>query len=151
MSNKTRVFLIYAVAGLITVLLAGGALFYSRQTSAPSLQEIQAAKERALGKVLADPQGNPMISPDSVQSYLLADTATYRIVYQKAFDTFYVGIGEPPFEQVRKEAELAFLKLLEADESVACELQVRVTAGPAANPGHAGEYYPLSFCENNGQ
>lgn len=130
-----------------TIFLVGSALFFDEITKPLSLEKIQAAKERALSKVIMDEKGNAMISEDSVQSYVLLQNDQYKIVYQKAFDTFYVGIGEPPFDETRREAEAAFLELLEANTRIACQLQVRVTGGPQANPGHAGEQYPLSFCK----
>ncbi len=128
----------------------GSALLFGENLTAPSPQEIQAAKERALSKVIVDADGNAMISADSVQSYVLLQNDRYKIVYQKAFDTFYVGIGEPPFEETRKEAEQAFLELLEASTRIACQLKVRVTGGPQANPEHPGEQYFLSFCPPTG-
>lgn len=109
--------------------------------------KIAKAKKTALSKVLKNNDGKNIVSNDSVREHLLWRQAQYEIVYQEAFDLFLISVNEAPFEETRKKAEQAFLALLEASDSVACRMNVRVVSPYFANPDVAGQQFPLSFCE----
>lgn len=127
------------------VLMTATALAYTRM-SIFSEDQVRAAKETALAKVLTDQEGNPFISKDWVEEYLLFQNDAYLITYQKASDVFSIGISKPPFEKTRLEAEQKFLELIEAPESVACKLHVIIGASARTAPELSGNQFPLSFC-----
>lgn len=111
------------------------------------LSPIEKAKENALEQVLLDERGNPMISQDKFEQYLLVEDPQYQIIYQKSNDTFIISINNSPFEEIRKEAEENFLSLIKTDKSIACQFKVRITTPAFANPELAGKNFPLSFCK----
>lgn len=108
---------------------------------------IEKAKENAHKQVLRDEKGNPIISQDRFEQYLLVENPRYQIIYQKSNDTFLISINDSPFEKVRKEAEKAFLSLTNAPEKIACQLKVKVITPYFANPELAGQVFNLSFCK----
>ncbi len=132
--------LILIIAGI--TLIVGIALLEKSRSPTP-----EEAKENALGQVLKDEQGNPMISQDKFQQYLLVRGPEYQIIYQKSNDTFIISINDSPFEIVRKGAEEKFLSLIDASKDIACQLKVKIVTPAFANPELAGKNFPLSFCK----
>lgn len=111
------------------------------------LSPIEKAKENALKQVLRDDKGNPMISQDKFEQYLLVENPKYQIIYQKSNDTFIISINDSPFEEIKKEAEENFLSLIKADKNIACQLKVRIATPAFANPELAGKNFSLNFCK----
>lgn len=78
---------------------------------------------------------------------LIVDNEKFQIVYLAQFNKFLITILSSPFEQVRKEGELEFLKVLGISQEDACKLTVEVNTTQFANPDFSGTAFPLSFCQ----
>lgn len=111
------------------------------------LSPIEKAKENAIKQVLQDEKGNPMISQDKFQQYLLIKDSRYQIIYQKLNDTFIISVNDSPFENVRRMAEEKFLSLIDAPENIACQLKVKIVTPRLANPEFSNQVFSLSFCQ----
>jgi len=77
---------------------------------------------------------------------LFKDTGQYHLIYFSGEDEFLISILSSPFENVRSEAEKAFLDILKIDEETACLLKVRISSPIKINPELKGNFLPLSFC-----
>ncbi len=132
-------FILAAVGtGVLAVALAAD------RTQGP--KEYETIKAKALEQVLKDDKGNPIISKDSVQQYLLFEADDYQISYQKAYDLFLISINASPFNDIREKAEKQFLALLDDNAEAACFFRVETTTPFFANPDLSGQQFPLSFC-----
>ena len=129
--------------------MSGAVLILSKHSQDSIEEKVFLAKNRALREVLKDAKGNPLISRDWIQSYLLAQEGGYQITYQKTYDTFLISINGSPFESVRQNAETKFLEIVGGDREIACRFKVRVVTPAFANPALAGQEFPLNFCTSN--
>ncbi|OGM09778.1 hypothetical protein A2W13_01190 [Candidatus Woesebacteria bacterium RBG_16_36_11] len=80
--------------------------------------------------------------------YALFDkTDKFKIAYIPVDKSFLISILDNPFEDVKKEAEKAFLQKLGITQEEACLLNVNIATNIRINPSYAGKNYKLSFCE----
>ena len=80
--------------------------------------------------------------------YALFDkTDKFKIAYIPVDKSFLISILDNPFEDVKKEAEKAFLQKLGITPEEACLLNVNIATNIRINPSYAGKNYKLSFCE----
>lgn len=78
---------------------------------------------------------------------LIERSGGFEIVYLVPFDKFLLSITGQPFTDARARAEATFLaRYANGDKNRACSLHVVVTTPNFANPDHAIQEYPLSFC-----
>jgi uncharacterized protein YxeA len=82
-------------------------------------------------------------------SVLVKDAPDYNITYYVPDSSFNILIEQTPFDDVRKEAEAAFLQTLDISQSDACKLKVKVGAPISVDPDHAGQNLGLSFCASS--
>jgi len=77
---------------------------------------------------------------------ILRSTDDYDIGYDRGISTFAISLKRAPIEQVRRQAEQAFIGVLNVSERDACKLAVSVTV-PRSTAGVATEGTAgLSFC-----
>src|SRR4030042_1347158 len=70
-----------------------------------------------------------------------------KIAYIPVDKSFLISILDNPFEDVKKEAEKAFLQKLGITQEDACLMNVNIATNIRINPSYAGKNYKLSFCE----
>lgn len=71
----------------------------------------------------------------------------YEIHYYPPY-AFNVVIFEQPFDEVRREAELVFMRRLGVSEDIACRIDVMVVVPPYIDESLSGRNLGLSFCPN---
>lgn len=142
-----KFFVIFIIVLVFSVLIVSVCFWVNRKKiisgaqspiATPLINPVEQAKKNALS--------NP-VETNSRGGALIVNRPTYQIVYQKDFDRFLISVTGSPFEEVRQEAEQEFLSIAKTNKSVACQLNVVVGTPYFANPGLAGQEFPLSFCE----
>jgi len=137
--------LIIIILALVSLIVIS--FIFQRKNLNFTASNAQEAKAQVINQVLRNEQGQPIISQDVFQQYLLVNQENYQIIYQKLDDTFMISINSSPFEDVRKEAEKHLLKLLQTKPEIACQLRVKIITPAFANPELAGQVFNLSFCK----
>jgi hypothetical protein len=116
-------------------------------SSPPLARTVGEARENALASTLRDSQGNQIIvDKNGLQEYALAREDHYSISYFGKYDDFLIQIQAPPFDESRKEAELRFLKIINAPADIACQMKVIENTTLSVDPERAGQNFHLSFC-----
>src|SRR5207244_1218041 len=77
-------------------------------------------------------------------AYFLSDPNKYQILYINQTNSFLISIIGSPFEDIRQEAEKAFLQKVQLSKVDACKLNVQITTPYYVNPDYSGKTYPLS-------
>lgn len=84
---------------------------------------------------------------NSHDDILVEQKTEYEIVYLHDFNEFIITVHEKPFEEIRKQAEQAFLDKLGISKQEACALSVSEAIPFAVDPNLGGQKFKLSFCE----
>ena len=85
------------------------------------------------------------------QTYVIADTDRFQIVFNVGDTSFAVIALTKPFPVVRKEGEAAFLKDLGISQGDACKLAAYEGTTIHVDPPYAGQSYGFSFCPGTPQ
>lgn len=110
-------------------------LAYRRTIPLPSTVAYKVQEVIKHGEPL-DTQGNKDI----------ARTNRYGIMYAPGSKSFVISILASPFEEVRNEAEAAFLQNTGLTKEEACMVNVSIGVPHFVSPERAGQVFPLSFC-----
>ena len=157
-SNKKRSLIAIAVVVVLVIWIVG---FIIGKNEKKEVVEIPSPIPTATPKPLNIPE-SPKIKVSGVEvnnfyreaiiigndGYALFEkTSKYKIAYIPVDKSFLISILDNPFEDVKKEAEKAFLQKLGITQEDACLLNVNIATNIRINPSYAGKNYKLSFCE----
>ena len=138
MQKQTTLILLFLIL-VVGVGATGIFLALQGQKEEPSPQQtelIEAAKAKLLANAVED----------APNSFTITEKRKYFISYEEREEYFLIGIQSTPFDEIREEAEQAFLELLGEYRDVACDLDVRIGATAKINPQQAGQVSPWSLC-----
>ncbi|OGM10804.1 hypothetical protein A2Z22_02870 [Candidatus Woesebacteria bacterium RBG_16_34_12] len=74
-------------------------------------------------------------------------TKDYAIIYFPSVEQFNISITISPFDEIKTQAETAFINIMGVEKNELCKLKVVITTPYFANPQEAGKVYGLSFCQ----
>ena len=109
----------------------------------------QRARINAFKNASVKNQNGNMIIVDEkyIKEYQLIETTDYQIAYQEPKNRYLLFIISRNFKLARKQAEEAFIKLIDLKKTELCQLNVDIVTPSWANQEYAGKEHRPSFCE----
>src|SRR4030042_5618948 len=157
-SNKKRALIAIAVVVVLVIWIVGFIIGKNEKkevletpspipTTTPKPLNIPESPKIKVSGVEANNFYNEAIIIGDDGYALFEKTSKYKIAYIPVDKSFLISILDNPFEDVKKEAEKAFLQKLGITQEDACLMNVNIATNIRINPSYAGKNYKLSFCE----